>query len=82
MQIGFDHCALYQRPRDSFAPSRSLVGFPAFQSRTLRMTTVNHALSAALARRRSLMSELNQQGTGCYRLHGSQEGAGGLTISR
>ena len=47
------------------------------------MTTINHALSAALANRQSLLSELHQQGTDCYRLfHGSQEGAGGLTIDR
>ena len=47
------------------------------------MTTINHALSAALVYRQSLLSELHQQGTDCYRLfHGSQEGAGGLTIDR
>ncbi len=47
------------------------------------MTTINHALSAALASRQSLLSELHAQGTDCYRLfHGSQEGIGGLTIDR
>lgn len=47
------------------------------------MTTINHALSAALAKRQSLLSELHLQGTDCYRLfHGSQEGIGGLTIDR
>ena len=47
------------------------------------MTTPHLALSAALAKRESLLSELHQQGTDCYRLfHGSQEGAGGLTIDR
>lgn len=47
------------------------------------MTTLNHALSAALANRQSLLSELRQQGTDCYRLfHGSQEGVGGLTLDR
>lgn len=47
------------------------------------MSTINHALSAALVNRQSLLSELHQQGTDCYRLfHGSQEGVGGLTIDR
>jgi 23S rRNA (cytosine1962-C5)-methyltransferase len=47
------------------------------------MTNIHHALSAALTNRQSLLSELQQQGTDCYRLfHGSQEGAGGLTIDR
>lgn len=47
------------------------------------MTTITHALSAALANRQSLLSELHAQGTDCYRLfHGSQEGIGGLTIDR
>jgi 23S rRNA (cytosine1962-C5)-methyltransferase len=47
------------------------------------MPTINHALSAALVNRQSLLSELHQQGTDCYRLfHGSQEGVGGLTIDR
>jgi 23S rRNA (cytosine1962-C5)-methyltransferase len=47
------------------------------------MTTINHALSAALAKRQSLLAELHQQGTDCYRLfHGSQEGAAGMTIDR
>lgn len=47
------------------------------------MTSIDHALSAALENRQTLLSELHQQGTDCYRLfHGSQEGAGGLTIDR
>jgi 23S rRNA (cytosine1962-C5)-methyltransferase len=47
------------------------------------MTTTRHALSAALAKREFLLSELHAQGTDCYRLfHGSQEGAPGLTIDR
>lgn len=47
------------------------------------MTTTHHALSAALVHRQSLLRELHQQGTDCYRLfHGSQEGVGGLTIDR
>ncbi|WP_210546205.1 class I SAM-dependent rRNA methyltransferase [Rhodoferax sp. PAMC 29310] len=47
------------------------------------MITVTQALSAALVNRQSLLSELHQQDTDCYRLfHGSQEGAGGLTIDR
>jgi 23S rRNA (cytosine1962-C5)-methyltransferase len=47
------------------------------------MTILYHALSAALANRQSLFTELHQQGTDCYRLfHGSQEGVGGLTIDR
>lgn len=47
------------------------------------MTSIDHALSAALENRQSLLSDLHQQGTDCYRLfHGSQEGAGGLTIDR
>lgn len=47
------------------------------------MITVTQALSAAIVNRQSLLSELHQQGTDCYRLfHGSQEGAGGLTIDR
>ena len=47
------------------------------------MITIKHALSAALTKRQSLLCELLQQGTDCYRLfHGSQEGAGGLTIDR
>ena len=47
------------------------------------MTSFDHALSAALENRQTLLSDLHQQGTDCYRLfHGSQEGAGGLTIDR
>ncbi|MBP3865272.1 MAG: SAM-dependent methyltransferase, partial [Pseudomonas sp.] len=41
------------------------------------------ALRAALDNRKDLLPELHAQGTDCYRLfHGSQEGAGGLTIDR
>lgn len=47
------------------------------------MTSIDHALSAALENRQPLLFDLHQQGTDCYRLfHGSQEGAGGLTIDR
>ena len=47
------------------------------------MSTFDQALCAALANRQSLLAELHQQGTDCYRLfHGSQEGVGGLTIDR
>ena len=47
------------------------------------MTSITQALSAALLKRQPLLSELHHQGTDCYRLfHGSQEGAGGLTIDR
>ena len=47
------------------------------------MSTLNQALRAALANRDALLAELHRQGTDCYRLfHGSQEGAGGLTIDR
>jgi len=47
------------------------------------MSPLNQALRAALDARQSLLSELHSQGTDCYRLfHGSQEGAGGLTIDR
>lgn len=47
------------------------------------MPCLDQALRAALDRRQSLLSELHQQGTDCYRLfHGSQEGVGGLTIDR
>lgn len=47
------------------------------------MNSINHALSAALIKRLSLLGELHQQNTDCYRLfHGSQEGVGGLTIDR
>ena len=50
---------------------------------TSRMSTLNQALRAALTHRESLLSELHSQATDCYRLfHGSQEGAGGLTIDR
>jgi 23S rRNA (cytosine1962-C5)-methyltransferase len=47
------------------------------------MPCLDQALCAALTHRQPLLSELHQQGTDCYRLfHGSQEGAGGLTIDR
>jgi len=47
------------------------------------MSSLNQALSVALDNRQSLLAELHQQGTDCYRLfHGSQEGASGLTIDR
>jgi len=47
------------------------------------MTSLHHALSAALCKRQSLLRDLHQQGTDCYRLfHGSQEGIGGLTMDR
>ena len=47
------------------------------------MPSLDQALRAALHNRQDLLAELHQQGTDCYRLfHGSQEGAGGLTIDR
>ncbi|KPA91534.1 MULTISPECIES: class I SAM-dependent rRNA methyltransferase [Pseudomonas] len=47
------------------------------------MSSLNQALRAALDQRQDLLAELHAQGTDCYRLfHGSQEGAGGLTIDR
>ncbi|MDP3815440.1 class I SAM-dependent rRNA methyltransferase [Pseudomonas sp.] len=47
------------------------------------MPSLDQALRAALANRHPLLAELHRQGTDCYRLfHGSQEGAGGLTIDR
>ena len=47
------------------------------------MSSLNQALRAALDNRHDLLAELHTQGTDCYRLfHGSQEGAGGLTIDR
>lgn len=47
------------------------------------MSSLNQALRAALDHRQDLLAELHQQGTDCYRLfHGSQEGAGGLTVDR
>jgi 23S rRNA (cytosine1962-C5)-methyltransferase len=47
------------------------------------MSSLIQALSVALDNRQSLLAELHQQGTDCYRLfHGSQEGASGLTIDR
>ena len=47
------------------------------------MSSLIQALSVALDNRQSLLAQLHQQGTDCYRLfHGSQEGASGLTIDR
>lgn len=47
------------------------------------MPALDQALRAALARRQPLLAELHGQGSDCYRLfHGSQEGAGGLTLDR
>ncbi|MCU1718793.1 class I SAM-dependent rRNA methyltransferase [Pseudomonas sp. 5P_3.1_Bac2] len=47
------------------------------------MPSLNQALRAALLNRDRLLGELHAQGTDCYRLfHGSQEGAGGLTVDR
>ncbi len=47
------------------------------------MSALTLALRAALATRQPLIEQLHSQGTDCYRLfHGSQEGAGGLTIDR
>lgn len=47
------------------------------------MPSLTQALSAALAQRQSLLARLHAEGTDCYRLfHGSQEGAGGLTVDR
>jgi 23S rRNA (cytosine1962-C5)-methyltransferase len=47
------------------------------------MSSLIQALSVGLDNRQSLLADLHQQGTDCYRLfHGSQEGASGLTIDR
>ncbi|QNH07757.1 class I SAM-dependent rRNA methyltransferase [Pseudomonas sp. B11D7D] len=47
------------------------------------MPSLDQALRAALAARKTLLTELHAQGTDCYRLyHGSQEGAPGLTVDR
>lgn len=47
------------------------------------MSVLTQALRAALDSRTLLLDTLHTQGTDCYRLfHGSQEGAGGLTIDR
>ncbi len=47
------------------------------------MSALNQALRAALAARQPLLAELHAQDTDCYRLiHGSQEGAAGLTVDR
>src|SRR5690606_30539434 len=54
-----------------------------FQPKALCMSSLIQALSVALDNRQSLLTQLHQQGTDCYRLfHGSQEGASGLTIDR
>ena len=45
--------------------------------------SLTQSLRDALTRRSTLFSQLQAQGTDCYRLfHGSQEGAAGLTIDR
>ncbi|WP_439886337.1 class I SAM-dependent rRNA methyltransferase [Pseudomonas sp. MBLB4123] len=47
------------------------------------MSSLDQALRAALHNRQALLDELHGQGSDCYRLfHGSQEGAGGLTLDR
>jgi 23S rRNA (cytosine1962-C5)-methyltransferase len=47
------------------------------------MSVLTQALRAALDSRTELLPTLHRQGTDCYRLfHGSQEGAGGLTLDR
>ncbi|NQD94990.1 SAM-dependent methyltransferase [Pseudomonas sp. CrR25] len=47
------------------------------------MPSLDQALRAALVHRQPLLAELHTQGSDCYRLfHGSQEGAGGLTVDR
>src|SRR3990167_9470917 len=47
------------------------------------MPSLDQALRAALHNCHDLLAELHQQGSDCCRLfHGSQEGAGGLTIDR
>lgn len=47
------------------------------------MSSLDQALRAALSARQPLLAELHAQGTDCYRLfHGTQEGAGGLTVDR
>lgn len=47
------------------------------------MSVLTQALRAALDSRTDLLATLHGQGTDCYRLfHGSQEGAGGLTLDR
>ncbi|WP_213880650.1 class I SAM-dependent methyltransferase [Pseudomonas sp. dw_358] len=47
------------------------------------MSSLTPALTAALERRQPLLARLHAEGTDCYRLfHGSQEGAGGLTVDR
>ena len=47
------------------------------------MSPLAQALRAALDRRTTLLDQLHQKDTDCYRLfHGSQEGAPGLTLDR
>lgn len=47
------------------------------------MSSLEQALRAAYRHRETLLSQLHDQGTDCYRLfHGSQEGAPGLTADR
>ncbi|UCJ18636.1 class I SAM-dependent methyltransferase [Pseudomonas sp. MM211] len=47
------------------------------------MPSLDQAVRSALANRHALIAELHGQQTDCYRLfHGSQEGAGGLTVDR
>ena len=47
------------------------------------MPSLDQAVHAALANRQALIAELHEQQTDCYRLfHGTQEGAGGLTVDR
>ncbi|SDH93367.1 23S rRNA (cytosine1962-C5)-methyltransferase [Pseudomonas flavescens] len=47
------------------------------------MPSLDQAVRTALANRHALIAELHAQQTDCYRLfHGSQEGAGGLTVDR
>ena len=47
------------------------------------MPSLDQAVHAALANRQALIAELHGQQTDCYRLfHGTQEGAGGLTVDR
>jgi 23S rRNA (cytosine1962-C5)-methyltransferase len=47
------------------------------------MSVLTQALRAALDSRTALLDTLHSHGTDCYRLfHGSQEGAGGLTLDR
>jgi 23S rRNA (cytosine1962-C5)-methyltransferase len=46
-----------------------------FQPKALCMSSLNQALSVALDNRQSLLAELHEQGTDCYRLfHDNKEG--------